>query len=172
MPTPYPFLSSDSSLSSFIHQWEARTLPKADWTHAAHVAVCAFYTAEYGPADALRRMREGIPLYNLAVGGQNTEDAGYHETLTCLWAKIVADFLADESYSTPFYAVEATVLRYGQERKLHESFYTYDVVANRLARRQWVPPDRVHANQSASTTHHPNQPENDAILDLPKGQSS
>jgi hypothetical protein len=86
-------------------------------------------------------MREGIPLYNLACGGQNTEDSGYHETLTCLWAKIVSDFIAAHQFSTAFAAVEATVLRYGQERKLHEAFYSYNVVADRRARREWVAPD-------------------------------
>jgi hypothetical protein len=137
----YPFLASDSSLREFVHLWELRTLPKAQWTHAAHVAVCAFYTAELGPTEALRRMREGIPLYNISVGGKNTEDSGYHETLTCLWAKIVSDFIAVGQYHTAFAAVEATVLRYGQERKLHETFYTFDVVNNHHARSVWVPPD-------------------------------
>ena len=139
----HPFLASESALCEFVAEWEARTLPKAQWTHAAHVAVCAFYTAQLGHTEALRRMREGIPVYNLAVGGQNTADSGYHETLTCLWAQIIADFLATQQFATPFAAVESTVLRYGQERKLHETFYTFDVVADRLARREWVPPDKT-----------------------------
>ncbi len=121
--------------------WESHQLEKAAWTHAAHVAVCAFYTAEFSAADALRRMREGIPLYNAAVGGQNTADSGYHETLTCLWAKIVGDFIAAGQFATPYAAVCATVERFGEERKLHEAFYSYDVVADRRARREWVPPD-------------------------------
>ncbi len=139
----YPFLASDSSLREFVSQWETRTLPKAQWTHAAHVGVCAFYTATLGPAEALRRMREGIPLYNDACGTKNTEDSGYHETLTCLWAQIVADFITAHPFPTPFAAVEATVLRYGQERKLHETFYTFNVVADRRARREWIPPDKL-----------------------------
>ncbi len=138
----HPFLASDSTLRAFVAEWEARTLPKAQWTHAAHVAVCAFYTVEHGHTEALRRMREGIPVYNAAVGGQNTEDSGYHETLTCLWAQIIADFMATQQFTTPFAAVEAAVLRYGQERKLHETFYSYNVVADRRARREWVPPDK------------------------------
>jgi len=137
----YPFLSSDAFLRDFIHRWETHALPKAEWTHAAHVAVCAFYTAEFGPDQALHRMRTGIPPYNEAVGGKNTEDSGYHETLTCLWAQLIRDFLAANSFPTPFAAVEATVHRYGQERRLHESFYTFDIVADRRARREWVPPD-------------------------------
>jgi hypothetical protein len=137
----YAFLLSASTLDEFVRAWEARTLPKVQWTHAAHVAVCAFYTAEFGHAEALRRMRTGIPLYNVAVGGENTDNAGYHETLTCLWANIVRDFLAATVFPTTFDAVQAAVLRYGQERKLHQAFYRYDVVADHRARREWVPPD-------------------------------
>lgn len=143
MDPSYPFLACESALRDFVAQWESHTLPKEQWTHGAHVGVCAYYTVQHGPAEALRRMRAGIPSYNLAVGGQNTADAGYHETLTCLWAQIVADFIAAHPSATPFEAVEATVLRYGQERKLHETFYTFNVVADRRARREWVPPDKL-----------------------------
>jgi hypothetical protein len=88
-------------------------------------------------------MQEGIPTYNVAVGGQNTEDSGYHETLTCLWAKIVSDFIAAGQFPTTMAAVSETVARYGEERKLHEAFYTFDVVADKRARREWVPPDTL-----------------------------
>lgn len=138
----YPFLLSESALQQLMAAFESRTLPKEQWTHGAHVAACAFYNATYGPAEALRRMRENIPLYNIAVGGKNTEESGYHETLTCLWAQIIAQFLAALPAASPFAAVEATVRRYGQERKLHEAFYTFDVVTDRQARRQWIPPDK------------------------------
>lgn len=142
MSAAYPFLASDSALRQFVRQWEERVLPKAEWTHAAHVAVCAFYTAEFGPLEALRRMRKGIPRYNLAVGTQNTDDSGYHETLTCFWAQVIGDFITGGRFLTAFDAVEATLVRYGQERKLHTSFYSFDVVADRRARREWIPPDR------------------------------
>jgi len=147
----YPFLASESSLRDFVSQWEFHTLPKAQWTHAAHVAVCAFYTASFGSVEALSRMRARIPLYNLAVGTQNTEDSGYHETLTVLWVNIVGDFIAAREFATPFAAVEATVNRFGQERKLHEAFYTFNVVTDRHARRQWVPPDAAPLPDLAKT---------------------
>ena len=141
MTPAYSFLDSCAALQEFVRLWEERTLPKAEFTHAAHVAVCAFYTAEFGHAKALNNMRERIPLYNVAVDGQNTEDSGYHETLTCLWAGIVGDFIARRRFPTTFAAVETTVLRFGEERKLHAAYYSYDVVADRRARREWVPPD-------------------------------
>jgi hypothetical protein len=70
----------------------------------------------------LRRMREGIPIYKVAVGVQSTEERGYHETLTCLWAKIVGDFVAAGEFATPYAAVKATVQRFGRQRKLHQEF--------------------------------------------------
>jgi hypothetical protein len=141
----HPFLQSDEDLHNFVAQWEVLTLPKVQWSHAAHVAVCTFYTARFGPDEALRRMQQGIPVYNAAVGGQNTEDSGYHETLTCLWAQIIRDALAGGEFPTPFAAVEAMVQRFGEQHKLHEAYYSYDVVASRQARREWVAPDKAPA---------------------------
>ncbi len=76
---------TESELDEFISQFLAGTLPKSAWTHAAHVAVTAAWTRE-NPATALDRLRAAIPRYNEATGGQNTEDSGYHETLTCFGA--------------------------------------------------------------------------------------
>jgi hypothetical protein len=137
-----PFTISQSALDAFIQAWEIHTLPKAEWTHAAHVAVCAYYHHQFGPAKALSLMRERIPLYNVAIGGQNTADAGYHETLTILWCQIVAAFLAAQQFATPLAAVRAATAEFGADRKRHELYYTFDVVRDQLARRQWVPPDK------------------------------
>ena len=87
-------------------------------------------------------MRERIPLYNVAVGGENTADSGYHETLTILWCQIVAEFLAPQQFATPLAAVCAATSEFGDDKKRHELYYTFDVVRDRLARRQWVPPDK------------------------------
>ena len=84
------FLSSEEELDDFLTAWEAGTLPKAEFTHAAHVAVAVCYTWTRTPAEALPWLRERISAFNAAVGGQNTADAGYHETLTRFWAEVVA----------------------------------------------------------------------------------
>ena len=39
-------------------------------------------------------------------------------------------------------AVRATVLAYGKDRDRYKLFYTFDVVRDRRARREWVAPDR------------------------------
>lgn len=47
----------------------------------------------YEPDDALCRIKSGIIAYNLAVGGENTGQNGYHETITILWWSLIHLFV-------------------------------------------------------------------------------
>ena len=74
----------EPTLEAFLHGFETGTLPKACWTHAAHIFTGASYVHSCGEAAAIDRMRARVSAYNLAVGGQNTPTNGYHETVTVL----------------------------------------------------------------------------------------
>ncbi len=41
------FLDSESELTAFLIAWEAGALPKAECTHAAHVAAAACYVRDH-----------------------------------------------------------------------------------------------------------------------------
>jgi hypothetical protein len=101
-------------------------------------AVGTYYAVCYRES-ALEKTRIGIVRYNNAVGTANTDTAGYHETLTCFWAALLAR--ESQGIKDPLEAVRLTVERYGQERRLHERYYSFDVVNNVDARRRWIPPD-------------------------------
>ena len=134
----HEFLSSRQALEEFIAQWENGILPKARWTHAAHVAVGTYYAVCH-PECALEKTRSGILRYNTAVGTPNTDTSGYHETLTCFWAAILSR--AVQGIADPLEAVRRNVARYGDDRTLHKRYYSYDVVNSVEARRCWIPPD-------------------------------
>ena len=136
------FKASEAELSDFLADWEAGTLPKGDWTHAAHIAVAACYTWNQTPAEALPLLRERISAFTVASGGQNTADAGYHESLTYFWAQVVGSFVQSRKPGTRLATVNASVERFGGARDLPNSFYTHDVVRNGVARRGWVAPER------------------------------
>ncbi len=143
METKVPsFLESENELAAFLAAWESGTLPKEAFTHAAHVAVAACYTWQRTPREALPLLRERIRAFNEAVGGKNTEDAGYHETLTHFWAEVVGQFVAGRP-STRLEAVRQAVERFGPTRDLFKTYYTHDVVKDRVARREWVAPERM-----------------------------
>ncbi len=141
-----PYLDSDAGYARFIQEFEQGTLPRAQWTHAAHLAVAAWYLVTLREHEALDRMRSGIQHYNECVGSRNTPDSGYHETLTRFWLGMVAGFLrrADASRSRLEQA-RGVVEEFGARRDLYRKYYSFDVVQSRQARRTWMPPDTLEA---------------------------
>ncbi len=133
-----PAFETESEIDELVSQFLAGTLPKSAWTHAAHLSVAAAWLWE-SPATALPRLRAAIPRYNEATGGQNTEDSGYHETLTCFWAQRVTEALPPAGGRLG--AVNAVVARYGPNSGLFREYYSFDVARSRQARREWIPPD-------------------------------
>jgi len=88
MPPSLPI--TEPEIDAFIAAFEAGTLPKEQWTHAAHILTGACYVHALGEAAAIDRMRDRVSAFNLAVGGQNTPTSGYHETVTVFWIKLLA----------------------------------------------------------------------------------
>ena len=82
----FALLESDSELQRFVDAWKAGRLPKAQWTHAAHVAMAAYFAFDHAADATFAIMKTGILHHNTSVGTPNTEDNGYHETLTRFWA--------------------------------------------------------------------------------------
>ena len=138
MTTPW---ESDASLAAFIDGFENGTYPKAMWTHQAHVVMAAHYLTSHPVCEATRIIRGRIPAYNVAQGGQNTDDSGYHETLTIFWIWVVAGFLASLPEGTPrLEMIGATAERFGKASSFHKKFYEHNVIGDVEARRSWVPP--------------------------------
>ncbi len=79
-----PAFENESEIDNLISQFLVGTLPKAAWLWG-------------NSPNALDRLRSAIPRYNEATGGQNSEDVGYHETLTCFWPQRVAEALPPAS---------------------------------------------------------------------------
>ena len=70
--------TGDDDLARIAHGIADTTLPKAQWTHAAHFAA-ALWMLRAGTIDDLPGT---IRRYNAAVGTANTDTTGYHETIT------------------------------------------------------------------------------------------
>ncbi|MCP5025386.1 MAG: hypothetical protein GY929_03800 [Actinomycetia bacterium] len=70
--------------------FRSRTLPKPQWTHEAHLAVCWTVLQTESPAEALEDLRVAISSYNESTNTPNTDSSGYHETLTRYFIAAVA----------------------------------------------------------------------------------
>ena len=134
-------MTDDAALEGFVAAWRSGTLPKSNWTHAAHVAVAAYFAWKYDGVETIAILHEGIRHYNTCVGTANTEDSGYHETLTRFWADEVGKLVRGGAYPSQLEAVRAAVVAFGADKYRFRLFYSFDVVNSRRARREWIAPD-------------------------------
>jgi hypothetical protein len=132
---------SEAALNDFLHHWRAGTLPKNDWTHAAHVAVGACYVFDYPADEALEKIRAGIIHYNTCVGTANTDHSGYHETLTRFWTGLIRNLLATHQSSSRLEFVSLALGLFAGDSALFRRYYSFDVVNDARARREWIAPD-------------------------------
>jgi hypothetical protein len=140
-----PFLQNDRALDLFFDQWQSGTLPKTSWTHAAHVAVGTCLAFDHPPEEAFRLAKSGILHFNESAGTANTATSGYHETLTRFWSGILGGFVRGGRFRSRLEAVRGAVHEFGEARTHHLRYYSFDVVKDRRARREWIPPDRAPA---------------------------
>ena len=119
-----------------------RSLPKAEWTHGAHFAAAIWLLARRPDIDAPKQMPDFIRRYNASVGGENTDTAGYHETITQASLRATADFLRRQKPDAPLHVVHKDLMAsdLGKPDWLM-TYWTKPVLFSVEARRGWVEPD-------------------------------
>ena len=134
--------TSDAQLDDFVARFRERTLPKSEWTHAAHLSVGAWHVHRYGVEEAVNRLRQGIRALNESHGTANTDSGGYHETITRAYAQLIAEFLGGHSESSTLAQRLGALLASPLAHKdaLLE-YYSKDRLMSSAARREWNRPD-------------------------------
>ena len=118
-----------------------RTLPKAEWTHEAHLRAGLWHVAGHGAVAALELLRARIGIYNESVGTENTDTSGYHETLTRFYVTVIDRFLASADHSLDLDALAARLIAAHGDRRLPLRHYSEARLFSVVARRSWVEPD-------------------------------
>ncbi len=125
----------------------ARTLPREDWTHEAHLAACTWIARDRPEIVAETDMGTIISAYNEAVGGVNDDSQGYHETITQVYIAGVKAHLAEVGSAMPLHkAVNALLLSERGRRDLPLRFYSKELLFSVPARRGFIEPDRASLN--------------------------
>lgn len=91
---PPRLFGTDAAVRRIADGLIARSLPRAEWTHEAHLAAIVAILLEHPDIRPEADMRDIISGYNLAVGGVNDDTQGYHETMTMFWIGNARAFLA------------------------------------------------------------------------------
>jgi len=132
---------TDAELEDLVRRFTELTLPKPEWTHAAHLSVGLWHVCRYGRDDALVRLRAGITRLNESHGTVNSATGGYHETITRAYAHLLADFAARHPGKTAAERVTALLADPLADRKTLLRFYSRPRLESSAARLDWVEPD-------------------------------
>ena len=89
--------TSDAEIERVAEGMIARTLPRPEWTHEAHIATTAYLLLRRPDIDVDKELSGFIRRYNESVGGVNSDSEGYHETITRFWIGNARAFLARET---------------------------------------------------------------------------
>ena len=126
---------------AFARAFETGSVTPAEFDHVAHVRVAWVYLRETASIDeALPRMRDAIRRFAAAAGAAQK----YHETITVLWMRLLADVkaggasgeLADVLRAHPALA----------DKELPLQYYSRERLFSDEARAAWVEPDRQPLN--------------------------
>jgi hypothetical protein len=134
-----PFLLSSEAFTAFLDAFAAGTLPRAEWSHAAHLAAA---TALIHGGGTVATVRERILRYNESQGIVSTPDYGYHETVTCFWVERIGELIGGLGRNASAYdAARAVVAAFAHRGRLFDSYYSYNLFESREARAAYLPPD-------------------------------
>jgi hypothetical protein len=121
----------------FARAFERGEIAPADFDHRAHVRVAWVYVQEGPSIDvATARMREAIRRFAAKANAAQK----YHETITVLWMRLLADALSGVAGPCEL----AALLERRPEladKNLPLKYYTRDRLFSDEARSGWVPPD-------------------------------
>ena len=137
-----PLFSCDGEIRAIGEGLLARTLPKPQWTHAAH-CVATLYLLHAHPELVLERDLPGIiARYNESTGTPNTDSGGYHETITQFYIRALKAFVAGLSAGLPLNEICNRLLASPvAAQEFPFRYYSKALLFSVAARRRWVEPD-------------------------------
>lgn len=134
------YFDSDTAIETIARGLMDRTLPKREWTHAAHFA-SACWLLRQAQIDALREMPQLIRLYNEATGVANTQTSGYHETITLASLRAARAWLAERPSMPLHLAIEALLASELGKSDWLLKYWSREVLFSVAARQSWIEPD-------------------------------
>jgi hypothetical protein len=118
------------------------SLPKAEWTHAAHFAATLWLLRAHPEIDLPARLPGFIRAYNESLGGINNDTMGYHETITQASLRAARDFLARYEAAAPLHGIVTDLMQTSMGRPdWLLAYWSRERLFSTQARRGWLAPD-------------------------------
>lgn len=133
--------SNDGEIARAGRKFLDRSLPKPEWTHAAHFAVTLWLMRHRPDLRLAQEMPQLIRAFNEATGTPNTDTGGYHETITQVSLGAARTQLR-AAPERPLHAILDTMLASSLgDSKWLLAYWSRERLFSPEARRSWLPPD-------------------------------
>lgn len=132
----------DAAIAHIGEGFLNRTLPKAEWTHAAHFAALLWILRHRPDLRPETHMAALIRAYNETTGTENSDTSGYHETITQASITVTRAFMTGFEDQHPLFDMlnQLSATRLGRS-DWPLAHWRRETLFSALARRQWVEPD-------------------------------
>jgi hypothetical protein len=134
------YFSSDAEIERIVRGLIDRSLPKVEWTHAAHFAA-ALWILRHPKMLAERDMPALICAYNEATGVANTDSSGYHETITLASLRAVRRWLVDRTDVALYLVLDELMRSHLGRSDWPLKYWSRERLFSVAARRGWMEPD-------------------------------
>jgi hypothetical protein len=139
---PVRHFLSDEAVAHIGEGLISRTLPRAEWTHEAHLAATTYLVLKHPEIGLDAELGGIISRYNESVGGVNSDTEGYHDTITRAYLRGIRLFLSEADIARPIHDLINELLMSPMGRRDWPlRFWSKERLMSVEARRGWVEPD-------------------------------
>jgi len=128
-------------IDGLVRAFEDCSLPRARWTHRAHLTVALWYLFHQSGEEATSSIRNGIKRYNASQGIAMTPEGGYHETITLFWIYVVGKLVMLDGANLSLLELANKMVERFDNTRLPFDYYSRDRLLSWQARTSWVEPD-------------------------------
>jgi hypothetical protein len=114
---------------------------REDWTHEAHFAVLIYLLERRPDIDLDRKIGNLWRRSNEALGIENSDTGGYHETITRIYLNAVRDFLGNCHGMSLVKTCNSVLISTVSRRTYPLEYYKKETLFSPEARRNWLAPD-------------------------------
>jgi hypothetical protein len=138
-PPTAPFTADE--IRDLADAFERGAVPRAAWTHHAHLVVALWCLVYYGFEEGGERVRAGIQRLNAANGVPQTPEGGYHETITRFYLWAIRRHLGEAPRGASIAELASTLIAAWGDKNRPLEYYSRERLMSWEARTGWVEPD-------------------------------
>lgn len=130
------YYNNDGEIQSLVERFESCVLEPDDVTHAAHLAICAWYLSRLTASEGARQIRGSLLRFV-----EHHDLKVYNETITLFWIRLVSRSLESIDRSRLIEDLANDLIERLGNSQIIFDYYSREHLLSEEAQARWVEPD-------------------------------